>query len=47
VRLRRWLRRMWRDDLGERCATIKVEIGSRGERTMPSLIVAGKRYASA
>jgi hypothetical protein len=39
-------RAVWRDDLDERRATIKMEIGSRGEPMMPALIVVGKRYAS-
>jgi len=38
---------LWRDDLGERCATIKMEIGLRSVGIMPVLIVADKCYASA
>jgi transposase len=37
---------LWRDDLDERCATIKMEIGLRSVGIMPVLIVADKCYAS-
>jgi DNA invertase Pin-like site-specific DNA recombinase len=38
---------VWRDDLDERCATIKMEIGLRSVEIMPVLIVADKGYVSA